>query len=255
MMMWIGRWALAVLREASGLARLLGAVLVRAPRVERRELIRHAFEIGNRSVVFVSAIMVFVGATLVLQAGVQAMRIVGDVSTVGPGFLQLLVREFGPTIICLMVAARAGAGIAAELGAMKITDQVDALRISGAEPVAFLVAPRVLGGALGMVPLVIWGSAVAHVAGGFAMTSEYELAWETYLGVQLVQGVDVAVGMSKALAFGFAVPLVACRSGLAAHGGAPGVGRAATRAVIVGSLVVLLLDLIIGVFGYLAGRG
>ncbi|MEO0815293.1 MAG: ABC transporter permease, partial [Myxococcota bacterium] len=93
------------------------------PHVEAREVFRHAYEVGNRSILFITAIMGFVGAIMVVQASTQAARIIGDLSTIGPGFLQLLVREFAPAIICLMVAARAGAGIAAEIGAMSITEQ------------------------------------------------------------------------------------------------------------------------------------
>ncbi|MEL6338403.1 MAG: ABC transporter permease [Myxococcota bacterium] len=243
-----------VARTAVDLVSLLGAVLLRSRNIEPAEALRHAYQIGNRSALLVTVVMGFVGAILVVQASTQALRIVGDLSTIGPGFLQLLVREFGPTIIALMVAARAGAGIAAELGAMSITEQVDALRLSGAEPVAYLVAPRVLGGLLGMVPLVLWGTLVAYLAGGVVMTQRFGIAWQSYVGLQLVAWSDLSVGLSKAMAYGLAVPLVASRSGLLATGGAPGVGRATTRAVIDGSLAILLLDLVIGTIGHLVAR-
>lgn len=251
----VGRSALGVGRVARELIWLLGAVLVRLRRIEPRELLRHAFEVGNRSLFFITVIMTFVGAIMVIQASTQAARIIGDLSTIGPGFLQLLLREFAPTIICLMVAARAGAGMAAEIGAMTITEQIDALSLSGAEPIGYVVAPRVLGGALGIVPLVIWGALVAHVSGGLAATGGFGVSWQSYLGLQLVDVSDVVLGLCKAVAFGIAVPLVACYAGLNASGGAPGVGKATTGAVIVGSLVVLVLDLVIGTVGHFAAGG
>ncbi len=255
MLSQVGRGALMVGQVARELVWLLGAVMTRARQVEMRELLRHAYEVGNRSVLFITVIMGFVGAIMVIQACLQAARIIGDLSAVGPGFLQLLIREFAPTIICLMVAARAGAGIAAEIGAMTITEQIDALSLSGAEPVAYVVAPRVFGGVLGIIPLVIWGALVAHFSGGMAASGSFDVPWQTYLGLQFVDVSDVVLGAAKALAFGIAVPLVACHAGLHASGGAPGVGRATTGAVIVGSLVVLLLDLLIGTVGHFATGG
>lgn len=249
-----GRAVLFVGTQLGLLVLLARDVVTRVFRVERREVVRHAFEVGNRSLFFVAVIMAFVGAIMVIQASTQALRVIGDLSTIGPAFLQLLIREFGPTIICMMVAARVGAGMAAEIGAMTITEQIDALRLNGAEPLSYLVAPRVLGGILGTLPVVVLGSLVAHGSGGLAATQLFGVAWETYLGTQLLGPGDVALGVAKTLSYGAAIPLVACQAGLAASGGAPGVGHATTRAVIVGSISVLGLDLVIGTLGYAIER-
>jgi len=193
--------------------------------------------------------MGFTGGILVIQAAFQVRRQIGDLSIVGPAFLQLMVREFGPTIVAMMVAARYGAGVSAELAAMRVSEQVDALRMSGAEAAPALVAPRVIAGLVGMLPLVIYGTLIAYVSGGFAAQAAFGVSWHSYASTGMVDAVDVVVGLAKSVAFGVAVPLVASQAGLAARGGSAGVGRATTRAVIASSLTVLALDFFLGAVG------
>ncbi len=247
---WLGRGSQALGREVAGVFALLRRSVQAAPRMEAREALRQAYALGNQSLFFVLVIMGFTGAIMVVQACVQAQRIVGDLTVIGPGFLQLCVREFGPTIVALMIAARYGAGVAAELGAMQITEQVDALRLCGADAESFLVAPRVAGGLIGMLPIAIIGSAMAFLSGGAAARYAFGVGWDNYLSMTLVEYGDVVVGAAKAMTYGLAVPLVSAYAGLAARGGAPGVGRATTYAVIGSSVAVLALDLVVGVVGY-----
>ncbi len=242
----LGRGTLGLGREIVALAVLARDTAASAGRMERALAVRQLYELGNRSALFVVIVLGFTGAILVIQASLQAQRIIGDLGLIGPTFLQLLVREFGASITGLMVAARYGAGIAAEIGAMVVTEQVDALRMAGEEPPAYLVAPRVVAGIVGTLALAVVGSAAAYLAGGFAGYHGFGISPESYYRLTLVRGVDVVIGVVKALLFGAAVPLVASHEGLAAHGGAAGVGRATTRAVIGGSLAVLVLDLAVG---------
>ena len=250
----LGGWCRGVARDVGGvldLGRETGRAL---PRIEGRPWMTQTFELANRSIFFITVIMSFVGAILVVQACIQARRIIGDLSPIGPTFLQLLVREFGPTIVALMVAARYGAGVGAEVGAMKITEQVDALRLAGATPAGFLVAPRVLAGVVGMLPLVIFGTGIAFVAGAVAARVGFGLGYDQYFGVSVVSFADLTVGVLKSFAFGAVVPLVACFAGLQARGGAPGVGRATTYAVIGGSLGVLFVDFVLGAIALVVER-
>jgi phospholipid/cholesterol/gamma-HCH transport system permease protein len=247
----LGAAAIALWRTIVGTLALGAASAASLGKLEWRLATRQAYELANRAVFFIFVVMSFVGAIMVLQAAAQAQRIVGDLSAIGPAFLQLVVREFGPTIVSLMVAARYGAGVAAELGAMTITEQVDALRMTGATPAGYLVAPRVVGGLAGNVPIVVFGTAVAFVAGGIAGRWAFGIGWETFFSTRLTSLSDVIVGLAKTAAYGVAVPLVACQAGLVARGGAPGVGRATTHAVIGASTAVLFLDLVIGTLGYL----
>src|SRR5262245_45965129 len=154
------------------------STLVRAVRLrfDRGEAVRQAFESGNRSLVFLLVTMSFLGMIMVFQTCRQAERILGDYSLVGAAFLQLLARELAPTIGAILITTRVGAGIAAELGSMAATEQIDALRVSGADVISELVAPRAAA-CLFMVPaLIVIGGAAAEVAGmitakiGFAVT-------------------------------------------------------------------------------------
>jgi phospholipid/cholesterol/gamma-HCH transport system permease protein len=247
----IGRGPLELWREVGRILRLGAQSLRTLPRLEAALAVRQLFELGNRSLVFVVVVLGFTGAILVIQASLQARRIIGDLSLIGPTFLQLLVREFGPTIVALMIAARYGAGVAAELGAMRVTEQVDALQMAGEEPAAFLVAPRLVAGLLGTPALVIAGTAAAFAAGGLAAYHGFGVSHAAYYRLTLVGMADVVVGGVKALCFGLAIPVVASHAGLSARGGAAGVGRATTRAVIGASLAVLALDLVVGAIAQL----
>jgi len=250
----LGRFTLSVARDIRAILALGRRAAGTLGRLEGRLAVQQAYELANRSAFFVFVVMSFTGAIMVIQACAQAERILGDLSAIGPAFLQLVVREFGPTIAALMVAARYGAGVGAEIGAMTITEQVDALRMTGARPEGYLVAPRVVGGFVGIVPIAVLGTAAAYVVGGLAGRYGFGVGWDTYFRTNLVSVGDAAIGLCKALSYGIAIPLVACHAGLRARGGAPGVGRATTYAVIVGSTAVLFLDLFIGTVGYLLQR-
>ena len=231
-------------------ARLLVQALRATPQVEPWLVWRQAFVLMNGSLLFVGATMAFVGAILVLLAADQLAFLIGDLSMVGPVFLQLLVSEFGPTMVALLLAARYGAAVAAEIGSMAMTEQLDALHMAGANPVAFLVAPRVLAGMIGFVPLAIFGVAMAFGMGAVVAYHGHGVGWDTYINLRMTHVHDVIVGVAKALAYGIAVPTVAALAGLRAQGGAPGVGRAATQAVIRASATVLVLDLLLGAMAF-----
>jgi phospholipid/cholesterol/gamma-HCH transport system permease protein len=245
----LGRWILKPVATVEGATQLLFRAARHAHEREPGQIARQAHNLANRSMVFVSIVMVFVGAIMVFTACAQAARLVGDLSIVGPTFLQLLTREFGPSIVALMVAARYGSGVAAELGALAVTEQIDAIRLSSTDPAGYLVAPRLIAGPIGMVPLAVLGGTVAFLTGGYVARVHFGVGWDTYFSTRLVAGADVIIGLAKSVCFGLAVPLFASQAGLKARGGAPAVGRAATEAVVAGSTVVLVLDLVIGAIG------
>ena len=110
----------------------------------RGEVLRQMYQIGNRSLLFVSVTLGFIGMVLVYQTCLQVNRVTGDLSQVGAEFIKILVHEFGPSLTAMMLATRVGAGIAAEIGSMVVTEQVDALRMSGVEPIDYLIVPRFL---------------------------------------------------------------------------------------------------------------
>jgi phospholipid/cholesterol/gamma-HCH transport system permease protein len=249
----VGAAAVRILEAVGEAAVTLGRVLRAGRHIAWPEAWRQAYQMANQSLPFVSVTLGFLGAVLVTQAAGQAQRIVGDLSAIGPTFLQLLVSEFGPVLVGFMVAARYGAGVAAEVAAMQITEQVDALHMAGVDLTTYLVAPRVWGGLMGSLPITAFGTAVAFGSGAFVGSTAFGMGLDAYFDTRLTLPADVAVGVLKAMAFGITVPLVATCAGLRAQGGAPGVGRATTEAVIGASVALLALDLLIGLGGYVLG--
>lgn len=226
------------------------AVLLASFELRWRELVRQAYEIGNRSLVFIGFTMGFIGMIMVLQSGYQAARLIGDYSLLGPGFLQLLIREFAPTIGAMMIATRVGAGIAAEVGSMAVTEQLDALRMCGADPVQELIVPR-LGACLIMVPaLIVLAAFSAELAGLFTARVAFEVPYSTFWSTRLVQPGDLLLGLIKSVVFGAVIPLISAHAGMDARGGSEGVGSATTKAVIHSSVAIIFLDFVLNVLLY-----
>jgi phospholipid/cholesterol/gamma-HCH transport system permease protein len=214
----------------------------------RREpgaLLAQMYAIGNRSLLLLTIVMGFIGMILVLQAGLQTQRVVPDLSMLGPTYLQLLVRDLAASLGALMLATRVGAGIAAELGSMVVTEQIDALRMCGADPVDYLVKPRFLASLVMTTVLTICSGAVASGTGLVTAWLVFAVPPRTFFGLQLIHPSDLLVGLSKCVAYGAAIPIVSAWSGLNTFGGSQGVGTATTRAVVASSLVVIMLNLAI----------
>lgn len=218
-------------------------------RLERQEVLRQIVEIGLQSLGFICLVLGFVGSILVYQAGLQALRIVPDTSNIGSNYLELLVKDLAASITGLMLATRVGAGIAAEIGSMKVTDQLDALRLCRTDPVAYLVAPRVVASVITTPLLTIFGGAVAVLTGATTGYFAFDINPTIFLDSRYVDAGDVVIGLVKSLAFGLAIPLVSAHSGLYASGGSEGVGNATTRAVVSGSLAVIIMGFFIGAIG------
>ena len=203
------------------------------------------FAIGNQSVVFITVTIGFLGMILVYQVATQVAKILPDFSMIGPAFLQIMIKEFAPTISGMMIATRVGSGIAAEIGSMVVTEQVDALRMCNADPVNYLVVPRFLAAGVMMVCLTIYAVLIGEITGMFTGYFGFGIHPLTFLSVQLVKTGDIVSGVSKAFAYGCAIPLIAGQAGLEATGGSEGVGWATTRAVVNASFAVILLDFVI----------
>lgn len=214
------------------------------------EILHQMYLIGNKSLVFVCFVLGFLGMILVLQSGIQAQRIIGDLQGMGAVFLQLLIREFAPTIGALMIATRVGTGIAAEIGSMVVTEQVDALRMNRAQPIEYLIVPRFIACTIMTVVLTIIIILIAYVAGLLTAMEYFGLNPNTFINLTFTSSDDVIVGLMKATTYGMAIPIVSGQAGLAAHGGSEGVGWATTAAVVNASLAVVILDFVISGIGY-----
>jgi phospholipid/cholesterol/gamma-HCH transport system permease protein len=225
------------------------------PGLARGEIVRQLYWIGNRSIVFIAVTLGFLGMVMAYEACLQLSRVTGDFSQVGAQLLKLDVSDFAPTLTGLMLATRVGAGIAAEIGSMKVTEQIDALRMSGVLPIDYLIVPRFLASLVMTLVLSVLGGVVMYAASG--LTAKYSFAVNpgTFFDASMVRGRHVALLVAKAAAYGAAIPVVAGFCGLRARGSAEGVGWATTAAVIGGSFSVIALDFAISAAALLVFGG
>ncbi len=250
----VGGAALDFLYQARDLYSLFARTLYYTVRGRREPgaVVRQMYEIGNRSLVFLTVTMGCIGMILVYQAGLQTKRVVPDYTLLGATYLELLVRDLAASLASLMLATRIGAGIAAEIGSMVVTEQVDALRMCAADPIDYLIVPRFKASLIMTGVLIVWSGAVAFLAGGLTAYVAFDVSPSTFASVRLVDWGDVATGAMKCVAYGAAIPIVSGHAGLSTFGGSEGVGSATTRAVVSSSLAVILLNLVISTATFIA---
>jgi phospholipid/cholesterol/gamma-HCH transport system permease protein len=209
-----------------------------------KDLIIVQFEsIGVRSLSIVAITSLFIGMVLALQTAYSLAEFGGKLF-IGKVVSLSLVRELAPVLMSLMVGGRVGAGIAAEIGTMKVTEQIDALRALATNPIRKLVLPRVFSTTI-MFPLLTVISCFVVIMGGLLIaTGNLHLDASFYLRsvIETVGFNDLASGVMKTFFFGFAIGLIACFNGLRTSGGADGVGRATTMTVVTGAITVLIMD-------------
>lgn len=239
------------MRVAGELVREIGAtllLLVRAlgRRGPRGSLWRQVVDLLFRTIPLNVASMAFVGAVVIVDGGRQVQKLFGDPSALGPSVLELVVREFGPTFGGVIAATRIGAGISAELAAMRVSEQIDALELSAADPIAELVSSRTKAAVLALLGLGLLSTLSAAVTGAYTAWFVFGSRPEAFLDVAEIDGGDLTVALLKLVAYGLAIPAVSARAGLVATGGAPAVGRATTRGVVASIIAVVFLDLVIG---------
>ncbi len=211
----------------------------------RGEVVHQMYVIGNRSLLFIVVTLGFIGMVMTYQSCLQVNRITGDPSRVGVEFAKLIVQDFGPTLTALMLATRVGAGIAAEVGSMKVTEQIDALRMSGVAPIDYLIVPRFLACVVMTLVLSIFGSVIAFGAGGLAAYLSFDVNPRIFFDIGQVNYTHLTLGVIKALCYGMTIPVISGFCGLRAQGSSEGVGWATTAAVIGSSFAVIALDFVI----------
>jgi len=205
-----------------------------------RQLLRQMIEIGYFSLPVVGLTAIFTGMVLALQShtGFARFQAEGAVATI---VVLSMVRELGPVLAGLMVAGRVGAAMAAELGTMRVTEQIDALATLSTDPMRYLVFPRLVAG-LVTLPLLVLVANVIGVMGGY-LVGVYKLDFGSheYLNrtFEFLETIDVVSGLVKAAVFGFIIALMGCYHGYHSEGGAQGVGTATTRAVVSASILIL----------------
>lgn len=211
----------------------------------RGELARQMHAIGNKSLIFVAITLGFIGMVMTYEACVQLSRVTGDYSQIGMQFLRLIISDFGPTLTAMMLATRVGAGIAAEIGSMKVTEQIDALRMSGVLPIDYLIVPRFIASVVMTLMLTVLGGAIMYAAGGLTAQYSFNVNPHLFFDISMIRPRHVILMIVKALSYGAAIPVVAGFCGLRARGSSEGVGWATTAAVIGSSFAVIILDFVI----------
>jgi len=209
------------------------------------EILRQLYAIGNKSLIFIVVTLGFIGMVMTYEACLQLSRVTGDYSQIGSQYIRLIVTDFGPTLTALMLATRVGAGIAAEIGSMKVTEQIDALRMSGVLPIDYLIVPRFLASVVMTLMLSTLGGAVMYTAGGLTAQYSFGVNPNLFFDLSLLEFHHFGIMVVKAIAYGAAIPVVAGFCGLRARGSSEGVGWATTAAVIGSSFAVIMLDFII----------
>jgi phospholipid/cholesterol/gamma-HCH transport system permease protein len=197
--------------------------------------------VGSLPIVVITAF--FIGGVMVLQTSAQFERF-GETALTGDAVSLALVRELGPAITALLVAGRNASGIASELGSMVVTEQVDAMRALGTDPIRKLMTPRVIA-MVTMLPLLVAVADFVGLVGGFIVayfTLRLGAVQFWTRAVDTLEFGDLVQGMSKPVVFGLIISTVACFQGLRVKGGTQGVGRATTSAVVISSVMVLVVD-------------
>ncbi|HLF55634.1 MAG TPA: ABC transporter permease [Thermoanaerobaculia bacterium] len=224
---------------------ILGRVLLWTPRppYDLRELVRQMARVGVDSLPVVALTSLFTGMVMALQL-FSTLRRFNAEYFVGSLVALSLVRELSPVIASLLIAGRCGSAMGAEIGTMRVTEQIDALEVLATDPVHYLVVPRVWATVLMLPMLIVLGNLVG-IAGGYAIS-----VW--YFGANPVAYVestfrymdlnDLTSGLVKAAVFGLLIAVVGCQKGYYTSGGAEGVGRATTRAVVLASIAILVTD-------------
>ncbi len=241
----VGRATFDVAAQVGGVT-VLAARLARRmipPRIDGPELLRNLYKMGNRSLPIVGVTALFVGAIMVIQAGVLIRRF-GAEGLLGWGAGFATVREVGPILIALMFSGRVGANNTAELGTMTVTEQIDALSTLAIDPLAYLILPRVISMVTMLFVLTIFGDVLALLGAAYTGQALLGVSVATFWNglLEAIRVWDVATGLIKSTLFGFIIALSSCHYGLSVTGGAPGVGRAVNASVVASAMGVFVTD-------------
>jgi len=248
----VGRSTTDFLEYAGGLTELgaeTGGFVLRM-RIRFAETLNQCHLLGVQSTIIVLLTSLFTGMVFSLESAQQAVTYGFD-NLVGSAVAYTTARELGPMLSAVVVAGRVGAAIAAEIGSMVVTEQVDALRMCAADPIDFLLVPRFLASMVMTTVLIVWAGVVAFVAAGATAYVAFDVPVQTFCDMSLVDWGDLTTGLAKCVAYGAAIPVVSGYCGLSTFGGSEGVGWATTRAVVNSSLAIIVLNAFISTAGLL----
>lgn len=249
--MTLGRRGVNLITRLGGICVMLGRFIVSLKDIFRsgRLIFEQLYAIGVQSLPLIIVIAIFVGAVAAWQAAYQFKFIGAPLRYLGQAVGKAVVIELAPVLSALVFAGRVGAGIAAELGTMRVTEQIDALEAMGINPMRYLMMPRVLA-CLIMVPLLVVFSNFIAILGGLTVAViGVDVSSETFLEgfKSSFQVTDFINGLIKAAMFGLVIGLVGCYEGFNTKGGAQGVGLATTTSVVISSVLILILNFVFAI--------
>ena len=241
----IGRRFVEFVRYGGGASILLGETLfwIPVPPLRRKQIVEQMSKIGVDSLPIVSLISLFTGMVLALQSAYQMQKISAEIYIASLVALSM-TRELGPVLTALIVAGRIGASITAEIGTMKVTEQIDALETLATNPVKYLVVPRFLALVI-MIPLLTLYADVIGGLGGYLIgVYKLDISHSMYMKMswQALKYKDVYTGLIKSVFFAVIICIVSCYEGMKAEGGAEGVGRATTSSVVMSFILIIASD-------------
>lgn len=246
-----GRYALSTLREMGRMFLFLLSALkmIFKPPFKFKQLLRQMRFFGNKSMLVILLTGSFTGMVLALQL-YYILRKFGSEALLGPGIALSLIRELGPVLSALMVTGRAGSALTAELGMMRISEQIDALTAMALNPIRYLIVPNITA-ALIVFPLITAIFDVIGIYGGYLVGVKLlGISGGTYFSLMedYVEMKDVLLGFYKSVSFGLIVSWISCYKGFNSGFGAAGVSKATTEAVVLSSILILIWDYSLGSF-------
>ena len=215
-----------------------------------------AMEAGVRALPILSLVTFFIGLILALQSAYELGKL-GAMSLVAKAVALSMSRELGPLITAIVVIGRSGSAFAAEIGTMKVTEEIDALEVMAINPVHFLVSPKFLAMMIMLPCLTIWANTMGIMGGALFGVTQADFTFGRYIQASLDSLFvrDIFSGLIKSVMFGITITAVGCFEGLSTGGGAEQVGRSTTRAVVISILLVVAVDLVFtGLFFFLGDR-
>jgi len=218
---------------------------IRGKPLRLRRAISQAMQVGVRALPILSLITFFIGLILALQSAYELRRL-GALVYVANAVAISMTRELGPLITAIVVIGRSGSAFAAEIGTMKVAEEIDALETMAIHPVDFLVAPKFLAMIVMLPCLTIWANAMGILGGALFGVAQADFTWVRYIQASLDALFlrDIVTGLIKSVMFGITITAVGCHEGLSTGDGAEQVGRSTTRAVVVSIFLVILVDLV-----------
>lgn len=243
----LGQKTLDFFQECGQIFKLLGEILIYAPSLikNRKNFVYQMEHIGIGSIPLVSIIAIFTGAVSAWQAAYQ-LKGLAPLSFLGTATSRAIITELGPVLTAIVIAGRVGASIAAELGSMKVTEQIDALETMGISPIRFLATPRFFASIIMMPVLVIFANAIAIIGAYFISNLFMGVSFNVFFESvrRYFEFSDLIFGLVKGMFFGGVTSLLGCHIGFKTEGGAEGVGNSTIRSFVLSSAMILILDYI-----------